>query len=245
MTDTSAPGTPARPVRKPENIWLNLACNVFLPGLIMSKLAAPERLGPVWALVAGVSLPLGYGIYDLVTRKKWNLFSGVGLLSVGLTGGLGLAHASAMAFAIKEAAVPCVLALGILATLRTSQPLVREMVLNESVVDLQKLNTALDEHGTKAQFEQLLRSCTWLVAASLLLSAVLNFVLARILLTSAPGTPEFTAALGRMNWWSWPVITLPTMAIMIVAMVRVFRGIHRLTGLDLEALMHPHHQKKK
>lgn len=240
----SVPAPAMRPARKPENIWLNLACNVVLPGLIMSKLSAPERLGPVWALVAGVSLPLAYGIYDLVTRRKWNLFSGVGLVSVGLTGGLGLAHASAMAFAVKEASVPAVFALAVVATLRTRQPLVREMIFNDSVIDVPKVDAALEAHGTRALFEALLKNCTWLLAASFALSAVLNFVLARIILTGVPGTPEFTEQLGHMNWWSWPVIMLPSMAIMFVALMKLLRGVHRLTGLELEAILHPHHQKK-
>jgi len=244
-TDLSAPATPPRPARKPENIWLNLVCNVVLPGLIMSKLSAPERLGPVWALVAGVSLPLGYGIYDLITRKKWNLFSGVGLVSVGLTGGLGLAKATPMAFAIKEAAVPAVFALAVLATLKTRQPLVREMIFNDSVIDVPKVEAALAAHGTRAAFEQLLKSCTWLLASSFILSAILNFVLARLMLTAEPGTSEFTEQLGKMNWVSWPVIMVPSMAIMIVALMKLLRGVHRLTGMDLEAILHPHHQKKK
>lgn len=243
-TPPSAPATP-RPTRKPENLWLNLLCNVVLPGLIMSKLSAPERLGPVWALVAGVSLPLGYGIYDLIARRKWNLFSGVGLLSVGLTGGLGLAHASAMAFAIKEASVPAVFALAVLATLKTRQPLVREMMFNESVIDVPKVEAALAAHGTRGAFEQLLKTCTWMLAGSFALSAVLNFVLARILLTAEPGTTEFTAQLGTMNWWSWPVIMVPSMAIMFLALFKLLRGVHRLTGLDLDAILHPHHAKKK
>lgn len=233
------------PARKPENIWLNLLCNVVLPGLIMSKLSAPERLGPLGALGAGLALPLGYGLYDLITRKKWNLFSGVGLVSVGLTGALGLVHASAMAFAIKEASVPAVFALAVLATLKTRQPLVREMIFSDSVIDVPKVEAALEAHGTRAQFEQLLKACTWLLAGSFALSAVLNFVLARIILTGVPGTPEFTAQLGKMNWWSWPVIMVPSMAIMIVALMKLLRGVHRLTGLDLDAILHPHHAKKK
>ncbi len=238
---TAAPA----PARKPENIWLNLICNVVLPGLIMSKLSAPDRLGPLGAMMAGLALPLGYGLYDLVTRRKWNLFSGVGLVSVGLTGALGLAHASAMAFAIKEASVPAIFALAVLATLKTRQPLVREMIFNESVINVPKVESALEAHGTRAQFERLLKTCTWLLAGSFALSAVLNFVLARIILTAAPNTSEFTAQLGKMNWWSWPVIMVPSMAIMIVALMKLLRGVHRLTGLDLDDILHPHHQKKK
>jgi len=238
-----APAPTRPPGPPPENLWINLLCNVLLPGLIMSKLSSPERLGPVWALVLGVSLPLGYGIYDLVRRRKWNLFSGVGLVSVGLTGGLGLYKASTMAFAIKEASVPAVFALAVLATLRSRRPLVREMILNESVIDLPKVDDALDAHNSRQAFEDLLKHCTWLLAGSFALSAALNFLLARLFLTGEPGTSEFTEQLGRMNLWSWPVIMVPSMAILVVALLKLLRGIHRLTGLKLEEILQPHHRK--
>jgi len=248
MADTSDSTTPVaatHPPRKPENLWLNLACNVILPGLIMSKLAAPERLGPLWALVAGVSLPLGYGIYDLISRKKVNIFSIVGLASVGLTGGLGLANASALVFAIKEAAIPTVFGLAVLATMRTRRPLVRELLLNESVIDLPKIDDALAARGTQPEFDGLIRVCTWWIAGGFVLSAVLNFVLARVLLTAEPGSTAFTEQLGHMNWWSWPVITIPFMAIMFTALIKLLKGLHRLTGLELEAIMHPRPAAKK
>lgn len=241
----SSPDAAARPAPKPENLWLNLLCNVVLPGLIMTKLSAPERLGPVWALVAGVALPLGYGIYDLIARRKWNLFSGVGLASVGLTGWLGLTKAGTMAFAIKEATIPAIFAFAILATLKTRQPLVRAIMLNESVINVPRLEAALAERGTRGDFDRLLVSCTWLLAGSFMLSAVLNFALARILLTGEPGTPEFTEQLGRMNWWSWPVIMVPSMAIMIVALWKLLKGMRALTGLEFDAFMHPKPAKKE
>jgi hypothetical protein len=70
------------------------------------------------------------------------------------------------------------------------------------------------------------------------LSAVLNFVLARIVLKSPAGTSEFTAELGRMTWMSYPVIVVPSMAIMIYILLRLFKGIHRLTGLGIEDIAH-------
>ncbi len=121
-----------QPRPKPENIWLNLLFNIAVPTLVLTKLSSETRLGPLGALVVGMAFPLSYGIYDLITRKKWNLFSIVGLVSVGLTGGLGLMKVGSLGFAIKEATVPAIFAVAVLATLRTKRPLVREMMLNES-----------------------------------------------------------------------------------------------------------------
>lgn len=230
---------PARPpAPKPENIWLNLLCNLVLPAAILSKLAGENRLGPVGALVVGLAFPLGYGVYDLIARKKWNLFSIVGLASVALTGGLGLAKAGPMVFAIKEAAVPAMFAVAVVATLETRRPLVREFILSDSVVDVPKLEAALAAHGKREAFDRLLQTSTWWLAGSFAASAVLNFVLARLVITSPGGTPEFTAELGTMTWLSWPVILLPSFAMMIAILWRLFAGIHRLTGLPMEELLH-------
>jgi hypothetical protein len=229
------------PPPKPENIWLNLLCNLALPALVLSKLSPENRLGPVGALVVGLSIPLGYGIYDLVRRKKWNLFSIVGLVSVALSGGLGLAKASPLTFAFKEAAIPTMFAVAVIATLETRKPLVREMLFNESIIDVPKVEAALAERGTRAQFDRLLVTSTWWLAASFVLSAALNFGLARVVLRSPAGTPEFTAELGKMTWLSWPVIMVPGMVMMIFILLRLFRGVHRLTGLEIESVMHGKH----
>lgn len=236
------PASPSSPPRAParENMLVNLACNIVLPGLILSKLGAEDRLGPVLALVVGMAFPLGYGIHDLVSRGRWNFFSVVGLASVGLTGGFALLKVDGFWFAVKEASVPSLFAVAVLATLRSESPLVRTLILNESVIDVPRLEAALAGHGSRARFDELLRQSTWWMAGSFALSAVLNFVLARIVLTSPSGTPEFTAELGRMTWLSWPVIALPGMVLTSVILWRLMHGIHELTGLGLEDLVHGH-----
>lgn len=239
--------SPTRAAPQRENLLLNLACNIVLPGLILSRLSAPDRLGPVAALLVGISFPLGYGLYDLALRGKWNFFSIVGLLSVGLTGGFALMKVDGFWFAVKEASVPTLFGIAVLATLRTEKPLVRMLILNEAVIDIPRLDAELDARGNRADFDDLLRSATLWMSAGFALSAVLNFVLARVLLKSPGGTPEFTAELGRMTWLSWPVIALPSMALTMLILWRLLAGIQKLTGLDFEDLTHhgAHHPDDK
>src|SRR5690349_10701580 len=90
-TSSNEPASPAAPAHKPENLWLNLACNIVLPAVILSNLSSKERLGPLVALLVGLAFPLGYGIYDVIARRKWNLLSIIGVLSVSLSGGMGVA----------------------------------------------------------------------------------------------------------------------------------------------------------
>jgi len=90
-----------------------------------------------------------------------------------------------------------------------------------------------------------MQSCTWLLAASFALSAVLNFVLARQIVTAMPDTPLFNEQLGRLTWMSYIVIMLPSMAIMIVALWRLLKGLERLSGLGLDDILHAPPDKKE
>ena len=38
--------------------------------------------------------------------------------------------------------------------------------------------------------------------------------------------------------WSWPVIALPSMAVTFAALMLLARGIHQMTGLKLEEVIH-------
>ena len=83
-------------------------------------------------------------------------------------------------------------------------------------------------------FDKLLISSTYVLAISFLLSAVLNFILARVILKSPSGSVEFTQELGKMTALSWPVIVIPSTIVMAYALWRLFAGIKRLTGLGME-----------
>jgi len=126
----------------------------------------------------------------------------------------------------------------------TKRPLVRQFLFNEQVMDVAKIESELDKVDKRPDFERLLSSSTYLLVLSFVVSAVLNFVLARWLLTSASGSSEFNAELGKMNALSWPVIVIPTMIITVFALWRLISGIKKMTGLGLEEMMHAQPEKK-
>lgn len=234
-----APVAPAtRAPQKQENLWINLLCNAVFPAVVLTTLSKEHRLGPMWALVLAISLPLGYGIYDLATRRKWNVFSIIGVISTALTGGFGLFKLSGIWFAIKEAAVPLVLGSAIPLTLHTRQPLVRVLVCNEQVLNMPRVEAALDATGNRPAFGRLLTRVSWIIAASFALSALLNFVLALRILKSPAGTAAFAEELGRLTALSYLVITVPTMAVMFYGLWQLIIGLEKITGLTGDELFH-------
>lgn len=226
------------PTPKRENLLLNLICNIALPTIVLTKLSGDNRLGPQWGIVVALLFPFGYGVYDLIQRKKTNLFSIVGICSVLLTGGLNQLKADVFWFAVKEAAIPTLFGVAVVISSRTKRPLVRELLWNEQVIDTARVDAVLTERNQHPQFERLLAQATSGLALSFLLSAILNYGLARYLLKSPPGTEAFNEQLGRMNLLSWPVIVLPYMAVTMFVLWRLLSGFSKLTGLELEEIFH-------
>ncbi len=235
------PMSPA-PAPKRENLLLNLVFNIAVPMLILSKLS--DRLGSMNALMLALAFPLGYGVYDFWQRRSVNFVSGLGFFSTLATGGLGLLRLEPLWFAVKEAAVPALIGIAVFVSQWSKRPLVRQFLLNEQVINLPRVSAALDEHGMRPAFEALLRASSVLLAGSFFLSAFLNFALARYLITAAPDTPEFNAQYGRMLGWSWPVIVVPSMAMMMFALWRLVKGVERMTGLTLDQILHSPEEKK-
>lgn len=240
VAETGAPAPKAVPS---ENIFLSLAFNVALPALILSKMSGPDRLGPVFALIAGLSVPILYGIYDFSRRRKASAISILGFVSVLLSGGFGLMALDGIWFAVKEAAIPTLMGIAVVGSLKTRFPLVRTMLYNEKVLDVARVDQELALRGNERPFERLLVLTTLMLATSFLLSAVLNFVLAIIILKSPAGTEQFNQELGKMTVLSYPVIVVPCMLVTLATLWRLLAGIKKLTGLDLDSIFKGQPQK--
>ncbi len=235
-----SPAPAAAPRAKPaENLWLNLGFNAGAPALVLSFLSSEDRLGPAGALVFALLFPLGYGTWDVWRRRTWNLFVVLGLTGTLLTGGLGLLKMSGLWFAVKEAALPVLLAVALPLSLRTRQPLVRTLLYNDQVLDTARIRAALESRGQVAGFEALLAWTSWVLAGTLLVSAAVNFALAWWLLPAESGSEAFNRQLAKLQFWSWPGTFLPMSAGMFYALYRLLQELEELTGLRGQELFHP------
>ena len=220
--------------KKPGGMLGNLAFNIVIPVLIMTKLSGEDSLGPAWSIVVALLFPIGFGLWDLKQSGKVNAFSILGIVSVILTGGISLLKLPAEYIAIKEAAIPAIIGLAVLITQRTSKPLLKVFVLNEQIINWQNLNQSLENTGTHSLFEKKMAISSYIVAGSFFLSAALNYILAKVILVSPPGTTEYTEELGRMTALSYPVIVIPSMIMLLGALWYIFAQIKKLTGQDLD-----------
>jgi hypothetical protein len=223
--------------KKSSGFLVNLLFNIVIPTLILSKLSEEHQLGPVWALVAALAFPLGFGVWELQQSKKVNFLSVLGVISVLLTGGISLLQLDPAYIAIKEAAVPGIIALAVLVSQRSKYPLVKKILLNDELMDLAKLEASLKANNAEQLFAAKLQNCAYLVAGSFVISSVLNYGLAKYLLVSAPGTAAFNEELAQMTALSYPVIALPCTIMLMVAIWYLFSQIGKVTGENIESFL--------
>lgn len=221
---------------KKENSIANLLINILIPALILSKGNAYADLSPLQGLIFALSFPLGYGMYSMVILKKTSFISILGFVSVLLSGLVGVFEFPPEWIAVKEAAIPLIIAIAILVSSFTSFPVATKMIYNKEIFDLELIDSKLDG-SAKLQLDAKLHKVSYFIAGSFLVSAVLNYVLAKILVTSMPGTDAFNEELGKMTFWSFPVIAVPSMLIMLFAFWRLYKSIHQLTDLSFEEML--------
>ena len=224
---------------KTANPLIELMITMIIPSLILMKLSGPEDLGAVNALLLALAFPLGWGTRDLLARRKLNLFATLGVISLLLTGGIGLLQLDTRWLAIKEAAIPGLLGLAVAISAGSRYPLVRVLLFTPALMDVERIQHALDERGNLPAFEARLRTATWMLAASFMFSSVMNYILATLIVTSPAGSAAFNEELGQLTLLSYPMIALPSTLIMMLALYYLARTIHTLAGLKLaEALKH-------
>jgi intracellular septation protein A len=214
---------------------LNLLINVVIPTVIMMRFSDEDKLGGVGAMLVALAFPLAFGVYNMLKERKIGWIPVLGIVSIFLSGGFNLLKFPPEWIAFKEASIPLILALAILVSAWINRPLAR-IFLNQ-MLDRERVDQALHERGTFDEYERRTSVATYLLAFAFLLSATLNFILARIVVTSDPQTPEYTKEIGRMTGLSFPVITIPVMVVLMGTIIFVMVTVSRLTGLEAEQVL--------
>lgn len=229
---------------KEENPLISIMLNVVIPVVILTMLSKEKYLGPVVGLIVALILPIGYGAHTLIKQKRADFVSIIGIISVLLTGVFGILELPAEWMAIKEAAIPLIIGIAIVVSLKTPFPLIKKILLSEKLFNVERLQTALKEKGNEACFNKRLVGLTWGLASSFFLSSALNYGLAKVILKSEPGTEQYIVEIGQMTGWSYVVVMLPSMAVMILVLIALVKTLTHLTGLKMDDLLSEHLQEE-
>ena len=249
-----------------EHPLANILINVLIPVLSLSylsrdpefqeaigKAVRPWHIGPVKALVVALAFPICYGAWHFVKTRKPNFFSGLGLVSVLLTGGLTVflwnkdgtvkPHADVL-FGLKEASIPFILGLAVIGSHYTKTPLLRVFLYSDSLFDIPKIERRVNEVNGRERYERILFQATWMFAASFFISTVLNFGLALYFLgdldhTAANARELYNERVAKLTGWGFAVIGVPILAFLFLTLLRLLKGLGKLTGLKDDELMLP------
>ncbi len=249
-----------------EHPLANILINVLIPVLVLSflskdpaiqeKLGKPAHfwhLGPLYAMVVALALPLGYGIHHFIKTRKPNFFSGLGLVSILLTGGLtvylwnkdgSVKENAGLLFGLKEASIPLVLGIAILTSARSNAPLLNVFLYNDNLFDIPKIEQKIKELGKTEAYRNLLVQSTRLFSASFFLSSVMNLGLCRWFFrafdhTAIDALETYNGIVGKVTGWGFAVIGVPILVFLFLILRRLLKGLNELTGLKDEELMLP------
>lgn len=236
MNDMTDPMHSSTATHKPRP-FVDLLVSILIPSLILMKLSGESKLGADGALILALAFPLGWGTFELLKYRKFNFIALLGLVSVLLTGGIGLLKLDNQWLAIKEAAIPCLIGIAVLVSTRTRYPLIRTMLFNKNVLNVDKIHERLEQGGHIQHFETRLLTATYYLSGTFFFSSAMNYVLAKWIVISPSGSEAFNAELGRMNLLSYPMIAIPSMIMLMVIFYYLWRTIHGLTGLKLDEIM--------
>lgn len=228
---------------------LSIVCCILLPVLVLDHCSASGDawywLGTTAALVIALSLPVGYGLWGLCTKRGGGIITLLGILTTLLTGAVTIYAESGGAegalrantpwvYAAKEGLLPLVIAALVLLGGTGEGSLLRSLFYTDELFRTREVEPRIRELGRWADYEALLGLVNCLLAGTFLTSAVLSFFIALhfqlpvLALPAAQQAEAYNYAVSSITWWSWVLISLPTLAVFIALCLWLPRRIHRL-----------------
>lgn len=211
-----------------DNPFINAIFNVLIPSFIIFAFSGENYLGPNFSFLIALIFPLLYGIYYLLRKSKWNLFSLIGILSVLLTGGFGLFEFDSGWLIAKETGIPLIFGIIIIFSQVFNKPFMRIM-LNQ-ILDTDKIILDYKKNSKEKLFYKHVNLANLLFGITFFIGSLLNFLLSTFILRSPPGTTEYAREVGKMSALAFPAIVLPVMVFMFCIFTMIALLIEKNTG---------------
>ena len=230
---------------------LNVLLSVLAPVLVLDNCSASGdklwHLGTTWAMVVALALPIGCGIYSLVTERKVEAMTAFGLLGTILTGvvtiyantgdALAIRPDTPWWYAAKEAIIALLLAGAMLVSGGKEGSLLRACVYSDALFDIRRIETTVREKGLTDGYDSILKQAAYMTSGSLFFSAILNFALALYFLLPVPDMPaaeqtvQYNYAVSKMTWMGYLIIGVPLLATLFLVIRYLGRELQQLTDL--------------
>ena len=183
--------------------------------------------------------PVGFGVWCWRKKLGWNVFSTIGLVTILLSGGLGLLNLNAFWFSVKDVAMSVAIGAAFPLSHYWGRPLINAMFLQPHLMQMARLEAALEVGERRREFNREMFKGSWMIGLGMVGSAVVNFYLDMYLLRGKePGSVAFVKGISTINWVSTIVLGVPLMVVMLAVFVWLLRRMQQITGLRKDELMH-------
>ena len=222
-----------------------LIFTIVLPVLLLNKLSDQfEQNGPLIALIVALSFPVCYFLWDFLKTRHVSIISILGFVNILLTGGFALFELTSIWFAVKETSIPLLIGIGVAYTAFSQKPFINMILSNEDIIQTDLIEEKLEEKQTRLNYQGHLKTLTLYFAATFLVSAILNYVLAINIVTEIPldiiGDARLkirNEQIADLTWKSYLIILAPSMAMLGFIMWKANSVIKECTGLNLEEVL--------
>jgi len=219
-----------------ENVGFSILLSIIIPAIILIRFSNENSfLGVTGGFLIALTFPFVYGIYDAIARKKLNIIPALGIVSVFLTGGIGLLELPSEWIAYKEAGIPFILAVVFLILVQFRPFWIKRILA--TILHIKVIEEHARERNTLPEVDTAFRYAGYIFVSSFVLSTVLNFILAKVIITSPTGTSEFSAELGKMIALSFPVIAIPAITVSVLSLIYLLARLKKISGLALKDML--------
>jgi hypothetical protein len=201
---------------------VNVLVNIALPVVILLTLSGDDRLGPIPALLIAIGIPASHALVTLVRARTVTIQSILGLVSVLLTGVIGVLRLDTALFPLKEAAIPLAFAVVLVASNHTSFPVVKllfDVVQRKEYVERQVRAT-----GVETAYRAHIERCGLLWAGIMALSGAMKATLAALIVRADAGTEAFNRQLATYELAQIPTSMLVTMVLVLSLIWNIAKG---------------------
>lgn len=209
--------------------------NIFIPVAILLGLSSEDRLGAIPALMLAIGIPAVMGMYQLVRERKVEASAILGVISVVLTGIIGLFELSTQLFAFKEAAIPLGFAALLIVSNFTRYPI--STLLADMVQRRDRVHAELVTDELKQQYRAHLEAIGRVWAGIMALSGILKFILSSLVVTSKAGTEQFNHDLAFYELVQLPTTFTLTGVLILSLIWYIVDGTSRITGLQVPEIL--------
>lgn len=209
--------------------------NIFIPVLILLGLSSEDRLGVVPALLLAIGIPAVSGVVQLARERKTDASAILGIISVLLTGVIGVFELNTRLFALKEAAIPIGFALVLIGSNATRYPI--STLLVDMVQRRDRVVAALVSDHQKADYREHVEATGRVWAGIMALSGVLKWILASLVVTSPAGTEAFNHELAFYELVQLPTTFTLTGVLILSLIWYIVTGTANITGLEPGAIL--------